>query len=267
LAYYHIEEKNENNPEENVKLLTKKILLLLEVLDFIVNTLVGFEFLLAHHQKVDALNEHVDQVDFAEAQSISVRDIKKSALGSAIDATSPSLLESELLQDIAEALVLADLWDFNVHTASHTGAQVAWASEHVAQVFVPHELVAGLFDGVLELVQTVAPSGEGLLHVAILLHGNNSDVVLLVDPNEKVLGGVVPDASATWPVSRHAGADQEWADWLIKKKVVLDELILLLLGHITKWVVLASELTAKTGKRINNNLLDLHSLGSAAPWW
>jgi len=76
---------------------------------------------------VNSLDEHVHEVDLAEAESIGVRDIEESALGGAVNTTSTSLLESQLLQDVAEALVLRDFWDFNVNTASNSGTEVGWA--------------------------------------------------------------------------------------------------------------------------------------------
>jgi len=216
---------------------------------------------------VDTLDEHVDALDFGETESIGVRDIKDTANGFAVDATGTSLLESHLVEDDLEVLGLTKLWNLDVDAASDTGTEVGWASEDVSEVLVPHELVAGLLDGVLELVETIAPSGEYLVHVTVLLHGDDSDVVLFVDPDEEVLGSVVPDTSTRWPVTGHTGAGEKWGDWLVEEEVVLDELLLLGVGHAGERVVLAGELAAEVGETVDNDLLDLVSLGTAAPWW
>jgi len=240
---------------------------LLEVLDIIIDALASLQLLLTLNNKVDTIDQHVDQFNFTKAQSVGVRDIKDTANSLAINTTSASLLKSHLFEDGKEVLAAAHVWDFDVDTASDTGTQVGWASENVSEVLVPHEIVAAGLDGRLKLVQTVAESCEDLLHVAVLLHGNNSDVVLFVDPDEEVFGSVVPDTSGIGPVTGHTGAGEKWRYWLVKEKVVVDELVLFGLGHLAKGVVLSGELTAKVGETVDDDFLDLSSLSSAAPWW
>jgi len=242
-------------------------LLLLELVDLGVDVLALFGHLLHPDEEVDAIDEHVDELDLGEAESIGVGDIKDTADGLAVYATGASLLESHLVQDLLESAVGGNVWDLDVDAASYTGTEVGWASEHVSEVLVPHEIVAVGLDGGFELVETITPSGEDFLHVAVLLHGDDSDVVLFVDPDEEVLGAVVPDTSALWPIASHTGAGEEWGDWLVEEEVVVDELVLLGLGHLSQWVVLAGEFAAQVGETINNDLLDHVSLSSAAPWW
>jgi len=242
-------------------------LLLFEVFNFFVDALVGFEFLLAHNQKVDTFDQHVNESDFRESESISVRDIKESAFSGTVNSTGSSFLESKFLQNISERFVFRYIRDFDVDTASNSGTKIGWASENVSEVFVPHELVASFFDSVLEFVQTVAPSCESLFHVAVLLHGDDSNVVFLVDPDQKVFGSVVPDTSSRWPVSGHTGGDQKRGNWFVEEKVVFDKSVLLFISHITKWVVFTGKFTTKTGQSIDNDLFDFASFGSAAPWW
>jgi hypothetical protein len=68
-------------------------------------------------------------------------------------------------------------------------------------VLVPHNLVSALLEVRLELLEAIAESGEDCLHVAVLLHGNDSEVIFFVDPNEEVLLIIVPDTSRVGPVS------------------------------------------------------------------
>ena len=85
-------------------------------------------------------------------------------------------------------------------------------------------------------------------------------MVLLVDPNEEVLGFVVPDTAGVGPVTGlneisnklenkiityHTGAGEKWRNWLIEQKVIIDELILLLLGHGGQGIVLALQFTVQ----------------------
>lgn len=152
-------------------------------------------------------------------------------------------------------------------TASDTGTEVGWASQDESEVLVPHEFVSVGFNSSLEFVQTITPSGENGFDVTVFLHGNDSDVVLFVDPDEKIFSAVVPDTSGIWPVSSHTGGEQEWGDWLVEQEVVVDELVLFSLSHFFQWVVFTGELTAEIGKSVDDNFLDSSSFGSAAPWW
>lgn len=119
-----------------------------------------------------------------------------------------------------------------------------------------HEVSAGLLDVGLELVESVDPSSPASLHIAVLLHGDHSEVVFLVDPDlnksvhlsklreerssyQEVLLVVVPDTSGIGPVSRHTSRCQERRDRLVEEEVVGDELLLCLVGHFVQWEVLA----------------------------
>ena len=126
--------------------------------------------------------------------------------------------------------------------------QVGWASQNVAKVLVPHNFVAVFGQVGLELLQTVAESGENGLDVAALLHGDDTEVVLLVDPDQEVLGLIVPDAAGVGPVTGHTGTGQKWRNWLVEKEVIVDELVLLSLGHGSEGIVFALELAVQLGK-------------------
>jgi len=45
--------------------------------------------------------------------------------------------------------------------------------------------------------------------VSTLLHGDDTELILFVNPDEESLGGVVEDASALWPVAVKAASFQE----------------------------------------------------------
>ena len=68
-------------------------------------------------------------------------------------------------------------------------------------MLVPHNFIATFLEVGFELLQTVAESGEDGLHVTILLHRNDSEMIFFVDPDEEILLVVVPDTSGVGPVS------------------------------------------------------------------
>jgi len=239
----------------------------LKFIDFAVNAFTSFEFLFHIYQVVDTSNEHIDEFDFRESESVSVRNIKQTTFSGAVNTTGASFLESKFIKNFFESSVSGNLWDFDVDASSDTGTKVGWASQNVSEMFVPHEFVTISFDGSFKLVQTITPSGKDLFDIAIFLHGDDSDVVFFVDPDQKVLGAVVPDTSSIWPISGHTGGQEKWRNWLIEQKVIVDKLILFSFSHIFQWVVFTSEVTAQVAQTIDDNLFDSSSFSSAAPWW
>ena len=66
--------------------------------------------------------------------------------------TCSPLLQPHLLQNVAEELVLADVWDLDVHPGPDTRAQIAGAGQHETEVVVPHVLVPSRLDVLLHLL-------------------------------------------------------------------------------------------------------------------
>jgi len=59
------------------------------------------------------------------------------------------------------------------------------------------------------MVHGSAESLEDSSNVSSLLHGDNSQLVLLVDPDQESLGVVVENTSSRWPVSVEIASLQE----------------------------------------------------------
>merc|ERR1719374_485507 len=89
-------------------------------------------------------------------------------------------------------------------------------------------------------------------------------MVLLVDPDQEGLGIVVPDTLGIGPVAGHTGAGEEGRHGLVEEEVIVDQLILLGVGHLGKRVVLTLELTLEAGEGIDGDLLDGTTLTTRA---
>ena len=133
----------------------------------------------------------------------------------------------------------AKFWQLDVHAGTETGAQVAGTGKNVTQVLVPHELVTLLLHQALHLGQPFTEPLEHSFHIPALLHGDDARVVLLVDPHQKVLIVVVPNAAGVRPVAGHPGARQQRRHGLVEEEVVSNKLLLLFVGHSTQRIVLA----------------------------
>ena len=78
---------------------------------------------------------------------------------------------------------------------------------------------------VLELIQSRHESVENLSNVASLLHGDNSKLILLVNPHQEGLVVVVEDTSVVWPVSVQVASLEESVTFF-EQEVVVDQLFL-----------------------------------------
>jgi len=151
-----------------------------------------------------------------------------------------------------------------VDAGTETSAQVRGAGQDVAEMLVPHVRVAALLHQGLDLGQALAETLEDSLDVTTLLHGDDTEMVLLVDPDQEGLGIVVPDTTGIGPVAGHTGAGEEGRHGLVEEEVIVDQLILLGVGHLGKRVVLTLELTLEAGEGIDGDLLDGTTLTTRA---
>ena len=52
-----------------------------------IGVLASLEFLLDGDERVDAVDEHLDELELREAESVSVRDVEHATFGGGVDAT------------------------------------------------------------------------------------------------------------------------------------------------------------------------------------
>ena len=82
--------------------------------------------------------------------------------------------------------------------------KVSWARSDVTEMVIMREIADAFNDSA-----SSAKSVENFLDVGIVLHGDDSELIFLVDPDEEGLGSVVEDTSAGWPVSVEVASSQE----------------------------------------------------------
>merc|ERR1712203_600721 len=120
------------------------------------------------------------------AEASQVRDVKHAVVGLGVLAVGTADLHEVLVGDGLESLlVLLELGELDVNGGAHTGTQVGGASRDVTQVRVVLELGNGL-----DLCRSDGETLEDLADVGALLHRDDYELVLLVDPHEE--GLVVP---------------------------------------------------------------------------
>ena len=163
------------------------------------------ESLLSLDEGVDTVDHILNELLLRSAESSSVGDIEDAVIGLGVLTMDTSDLDVVLLSDGLELVLLGhELWKLNVDGASESSTKVGRAGGDVAKVVVVSELTDGL-----DVSGGSAESVEDLGDASTLLHGNDSKLILLVNPDEESLGIVVEDTSTRGPVSVEVASLEE----------------------------------------------------------
>ena len=197
----------------------------------------------------------LDKLDLVSTESSQVGDIKDSIIGLGVLTVDTSDLDVVLIGNrLVKRCVLHQFWQVNVHGSSKSCSHVGWASGDITEMLVIGELGFGLDD-----VGSISESLENLLDVRSSLHGDDSKLILFVDPDEESLGVIVIDSSSLGPLSLESSGLKVFISTL-EKEVISDKLRLLTLGHGGEGVVLSLKVTSELSKSGSDKLLDLKSL-------
>jgi len=211
---------------------------------------------------VDSVNHDLDQLDLRVSKTVLVGDvISVSSLATRFSAGSTGL-DSELLASGLELVnsLLGVAGEVNVDGGSHASTEVGGAGVDVAVLLGQGVVLARLgLDAISDGLDTAGETGEDSLDIASLLHGDDTGLILLVDPHKEGLGVIVENSTALWPVTLHTSNCQVSVS-ADKEEVVIDELLSDGLIHASEWVVLASKISIESLKGRGHHLLNVNSL-------
>ena len=107
------------------------------------------------------------------------------------------------------------------------------------------------FSNLFDMSASSAESVKYCFQISTILHGNNSQLIFLINPYEESLVLIMEDTSSIWPISVQTNRLKESISFL-KEEMIIDELLSLCLSHVVKRVVSTSEVSSKTFKCLNN---------------
>merc|ERR1711936_102549 len=138
--------------------------------------------------------------------------------------------------------------------------QIGWARVNVTESLIQAEVLARLLlDRVLNSLDTLGKPGEDLLHISTLLHGNDTGLILLVDPDEEGLVPVVEDATTLRPVTLHASNGQVPVS-RNEEEVIVNQLLANLLVHSSQGVVVSGKVRGEALDCVDHKLLNSDAL-------
>ena len=222
------------------------------------------QFLLFLDECFDTIVHVLDKVDFISTKSSEVGDIEDTIIGLGMLSMDTSDLYVVLVSDgLHEALVSHELWKVNMDGGSETSSHVGWAGGDVTEV-----IIVGEFSFLFDLTGGGGKSLEDLEDVGSLLHGDDSELILLINPHEEGLGIVMEDTSVFGPLSLKSSGLEIFVSTL-EKEMIGDKLFLLGIGHGLEGEIFSLKITGEFVKSGNDELLDVSSLlgGNASSEW
>merc|ERR1712242_413113 len=143
---------------------------------------------------------------------------------------------------------------------SHSSTQVGWAGVNVTVFGIQTEVLSRLFlDRVTNSLDAPSKPLKDSLYITTLLHRNDSELILLIDPDKESLGSIVEDTSALRPVSLHTSNSQVSVS-RDKEEVVINKLLPDLLIHASQGVVFTSKITREGSGGILHKVLNSKTL-------
>merc|ERR1711936_1024735 len=213
-------------------------------------------------QGVDTVNHLLDQLNLGVSEPVLVGDvIGESSLTTGLS-TGSTGLQVQLLAASLQLVnaVLGPARQVNVDGSPHASTKVGGAGVDVTELLAKAEVLARLsLDRVLDSLDTLGQPGEDFPDSASLLHGDDTELILLVDPDKEGLVPVVEDATSLGPVTLHA-SNLEVPVSRDKEEVVVNKLLANPLIHSSQGVVLSSKVGREALDSVDHQLLNSNTL-------
>merc|ERR1719220_501800 len=156
--------------------------------------------------------------------------------------------------------VLGPARQVDMDRGPHASAKVGWAGVDVAEPLIKTEVLARLLlDRVLDGLDTLGKSLKDFLNISTLLHGNDSELIFLVNPDEEGLLVVVEDATTLRPVTLHTSNSQVPVS-RHKEEVIVNQLLANLLVHSSQGVVVSGKVRGEVLDSVLHKLLNSSTL-------
>merc|ERR1712012_150967 len=155
---------------------------------------------------VHTINHLLDQLDLRVSEPVLVGDVVGVSGLATRFTTGATGLQVKLLATSLELVdaVLGPAGQVDVDGGPHASAKVGGAGVDVTVLLIQAEVFARLsLDRVLDSLDTLGQSAEHFPDISTLLHRDNTELVLLVDPDKEGLLGVVEDTPSLRPVTLH----------------------------------------------------------------
>merc|ERR1719320_971124 len=171
-------------------------------------------------------------------------------------------LDSELLTASLELVnrLLGPAREVNMDGGTHTSTKIGWAGVDVSILFRQSEVLATLsLDRVSNSLDSTSKTSKDTLYITSLLHGDDSRLVLLIDPEKEGLGSVVEYSMALGPVTLHT-SNSEVTVSTDEEEVIINKLLTNSFIHTSEGIVASSKIIGELAKGTAHQLLNINTL-------
>jgi len=222
--------------------------------------LLPFEIFLP--EGVDTVNHDLDQLNFRKSKTMLVGDvIGATSLATGFSAGSTGL-DGEFLAPGLELLnrLLGPSGEVTMDGSTHASSQVGGARVDISVLVVKHESLARLLhDTFTDGSDTAGKTLKDSLDITTLLHGDDTELILLIDPQKEGLGGIVEDSTALGPVTLHTGNGEVGISGN-EEEMIINKLLTNFLIHASEGIVFSSKISGKSGKSNLHEVLNSNTL-------
>jgi len=213
-------------------------------------------------QSVDSINHDLDKLDLRVAETVLVGDVIGAASLATRFSAGSTGLNIELFTTSLELVnrLLGPSGKINVDRSTHTSAKIGGAGMDVSVLLGEGKVLATLsLDRVSDSLDSTGKTREDTLDISSLLHGDDSHLVLLIDPEKEGLGSVVEDSTALGPVTLHT-SNSEVTVSTDEEEVIINKLLTDSFIHTSKRIVVTSKIIGELAKGAAHQLLNINTL-------
>lgn len=213
-------------------------------------------------QGIDTVNHALDEFDLGVTQTMLVGDVIGAASLATRFTTGTTGLNLEFFASLLKGFktFLGPAGQVNVDGSPHAGAKVGGAGVDVAILGVKHEFLAGFgLDGIADGLDTAGKTLEDAPDVTSLLHGDDPELILLIDPDQEALLSIVVDTTTFRPVALHT-CNLKIAITRHEEEVVINELLADGLVHASQGEVFAREVIGQLTEGTLHKVLNTYAL-------
>ena len=180
---------------------------------------------------MDTVDHILNEGGLTHTESSLVGDIVGTVIGFGVLSVDSSDLYVIFVSDSVElSFILSELWKLDMDGSSQGGTKVGWARGDVTEMSIVRELSDLLNGG-----GSSAESIEDFADTSSFLHGDDSELIFFINPNEESLGVIMEDTSTRWPVSVEVACLQESVT-LFEKEMIINQFLLIFCAHALEWV-------------------------------
>jgi len=151
-------------------------------------------------------------------------------------------------------------WKIDMDWCSKSSSKIGWAWCNIAKV-----IVMSKFANSLNMCGSSAESVKDFLDSCSLLHGDDSELIFFVDPDEETLCIVMENTSTWWPISIKVTSSEILVTFL-EKEMVSDQLILISFRHAFERIKFTLQITFKRFTSLDDKVHNLKSLFLGNTW-